>query len=319
MQADPISSGHEHVLHTEIADVPATKDKLSSRGSIGNSKSQSSFDENTCWSLDSVNPFDPELLASFEEALDLFSADDWYNVHSNDVAINSGSSSDVDSPPWANEVPSPVGSAPFAGDSNIKGNKIMANHTEQQGLPQGSAKKVFSPKIAHVDVEETKVNDDPLNKFEKKCPPGGEDRIVLYTTSLRGIRKTFEDCGNARMILQGLNVKIDERDVAMHAGFRQELKNLIGKPTPVPRLFIKGRYIGGAEEVSHLHEEGILVTFIEDLPTQFSRAPCDGCGGVTFVPCSECSGSCKVITDDNEVAVCSACNENGLIRCPICR
>jgi glutaredoxin domain-containing cysteine-rich protein 1 len=30
-----------------------------------------------------------------------------------------------------------------------------------------------------------------IDKFERLCPPSGEDRVVIYTTTLRGIRKTF--------------------------------------------------------------------------------------------------------------------------------
>jgi glutaredoxin domain-containing cysteine-rich protein 1 len=142
--------------------------------------------------------------------------------------------------------------------------------------------------------------------------------VVLYTTTLRGIRKTFEDCNHVRFILQSLGVSIDERDVSLHAEFRQELKELADKPLAVPRVFIMGRYIGGAQEVSQLHDDGTLAVLVEGLPSQTSREGCDGCGGVRFVPCSDCNGSCKLITDMNEVIRCPECNENGLMRCPIC-
>ncbi|GJN33328.1 hypothetical protein PR202_gb21916 [Eleusine coracana subsp. coracana] len=39
--------------------------------------------------------------------------------------------------------------------------------------------------------------------------------MVLYTTSLRGVRRTFTDCSAARAILRGFRVAIDERDVSM--------------------------------------------------------------------------------------------------------
>lgn len=162
---------------------------------------------------------------------------------------------------------------------------------------------------------------DPLEKFEKRCPPGGEQRVVLYFTSLRGIRETFENCIHMKHILQGLRFRIDERDVSMHADFRRELKDLLNssKPVRLPRLFIKGRYIGGAEEVSLLHEDGILPKLLQSLPTQTTSEQCRGCGGMRFVPCSHCSGSCKVVDEeDNTIGRCPDCNENGLIMCPIC-
>ncbi|MCO5572262.1 hypothetical protein L7F22_026015 [Adiantum nelumboides] len=80
-----------------------------------------------------------------------------------------------------------------------------------------------------------------LDSFELKCPPRDEEKVVLYCTSLRGIRKTYEDCGELRLILQGFGVHVDERDVWMHSKFRDELSELLeSKRVQVPRLFIKG-------------------------------------------------------------------------------
>ncbi|KAK3155287.1 hypothetical protein QOZ80_2BG0201240 [Eleusine coracana subsp. coracana] len=46
---------------------------------------------------------------------------------------------------------------------------------------------------------------------------------------------------------------------------------------------------------------------------------CSGCGGVRFVPCEECSGSCKVYLEEvGSFRRCPECNENGLVRCPLC-
>jgi len=51
-----------------------------------------------------------------------------------------------------------------------------------------------------------------------------DDRIVVYLTSLRGIRRTFEDCNAVKMILKGFRVWVDERDVSMDRAFRKELQ-----------------------------------------------------------------------------------------------
>ncbi|CAK9214884.1 unnamed protein product [Sphagnum troendelagicum] len=171
--------------------------------------------------------------------------------------------------------------------------------------------------------------------YERKCPPGGDERVVLYSTSLRGIRKTFQDCNKVRTILQTYVLWIDERDVSMHVEFRKELKDLLlqhelltgSTALQVPRVFIMGYYIGGVEEVVELHETEKL---------GFAHGPaaescnnyyyhCNGCGGVRFVPCPNCNGSCKIISaenssysNNNKIIRCPDCNENGLIRCPIC-
>ncbi|KAL6005296.1 hypothetical protein ACLOJK_005859 [Asimina triloba] len=158
-----------------------------------------------------------------------------------------------------------------------------------------------------------------LESFRKRCPPGGgENAVVLYTTTLRGIRKTFEDCNSVRAVIESYGVQTMERDVSMDSGFREELRVLMGqKEVRVPVVFVKGRLIGGAEEVMKLEEDGKLGSLLKGIPR--AMAPCDGCGGMRFVMCMDCNGSCKVLGEDQKKMVrCAECNENGLIRCPIC-
>uniref|UniRef100_A0A7N0UQF3 Uncharacterized protein n=1 Tax=Kalanchoe fedtschenkoi TaxID=63787 RepID=A0A7N0UQF3_KALFE len=45
--------------------------------------------------------------------------------------------------------------------------------------------------------------------------PGAEDEVVVYFTSLRGVRRMYEDCYAVRMIFRGLRVYVDVRDVSM--------------------------------------------------------------------------------------------------------
>lgn len=161
---------------------------------------------------------------------------------------------------------------------------------------------------------------DPAMELEERCPPGGIGAIVLYTTTLRGVRKTFEDCNSVRFLLRSLKLLFLERDVSMHMEFREELWRVFGGRTIPPTLFIKGRYIGGADEVLGLHEQGKLLPLVQGLPLDRSGgAACEGCGGVRFMMCSECSGSCKLYHDEKLMHIqCNHCNENGLIPCSIC-
>ncbi|OUZ99151.1 Glutaredoxin [Macleaya cordata] len=150
--------------------------------------------------------------------------------------------------------------------------------------------------------------------------PDSEKRIVIYFTSLRVVRKTFEDCRTVRSIFKGFRVSIDERDLSMDARFLEELKGILGKKKQLtlPRVFIGGRYIGGAEEIRQLHETGELKKFIEGFPVAESGV-CDGCGGYRFVLCDQCDGSHKCFMEKGGgFRSCSSCNENGLIRCPSC-
>ncbi|KAG1339052.1 hypothetical protein COCNU_04G013580 [Cocos nucifera] len=149
-------------------------------------------------------------------------------------------------------------------------------------------------------------------------PSGKEKRIVLYFTSLRVVRKTFEDCRTVRSILHGFRVAIDERDLSMDMGFLVELKGILGqRQVSLPQVFIGGRYIGGADEIRRLHEVGELKKYVDGvLPA--TAAACEGCGGIRFVLCQNCNGSHKVYTEKAGFRCCTACNENGLIRCPDC-
>ncbi|KAL6324891.1 hypothetical protein AAG906_019799 [Vitis piasezkii] len=164
-----------------------------------------------------------------------------------------------------------------------------------------------------------KVNDDyDFDVLDHKSQSFAKDTVVVYFTSLRGVRKTYEDCCHVRVILKSLGIRLDERDVSMHSGFKEELKDLLGdafNSGSLPRVFLGRRYIGGAEDVRRMHEEGQLEKTLEDSEKQKLEA-------IT------CSGSCKIYyegdeEDDDEEGEfgfqrCPDCNENGLIRCPIC-
>ncbi|KAK1605203.1 hypothetical protein QYE76_028876 [Lolium multiflorum] len=165
-------------------------------------------------------------------------------------------------------------------------------------------------------------------------PPESAGRVVVYLTSLRGVRQTHEDCWAAATILAGYGVRVDERDLSMHAGYKDELRGALGFTGPgnvgLPQVFVDGWHLGGAEEVRRMHECGELAEALEacepapvvagggkdgsGLPVE----SCGGCGGARFVPCDVCSGSCKVFVEDEDgtgaFRRCPECNENGLVR-----
>jgi glutaredoxin domain-containing cysteine-rich protein 1 len=58
-----------------------------------------------------------------------------------------------------------------------------------------------------------------------------------------------------------------------------------------------------ASLVLWIHEEGKMVELLARIPTGMAGIIYDGCGGVRFIPCMECSGSCKLVNDDNMVVV----------------
>ncbi|KAL3503636.1 hypothetical protein ACH5RR_038085 [Cinchona calisaya] len=191
--------------------------------------------------------------------------------------------------------------------------KTPQNSPNLQLLPSSSSSSP-SPKPAK------SLNSDPL-PFRL---PGTEDRVVVYFTSLRGIRRTYTDCCAVRMIFKGFRVNLDERDISMDSAYKKELQSVLGEKTvTLPQVFIKGKYIGGADVVRQLNEVGELAKMLKGLPIRSVKPGlgyvCEGCGDVRFVPCSNCNGSRKIFDEDDEqLKRCQECNENGLVRCPEC-
>jgi len=182
----------------------------------------------------------------------------------------------------------------------------------------------------HKPSKSTEIASDSSLKSSKSIDsvpvirlPGTEDRIVVYFTSLRGIRRTYEDCYAVRMILRGFRVWVDERDVSMDICYRKELMSVMGeksmKNVTLPQVFIRGNYVGGAEVINQLCEVGELGKILEGFPKTKGGYVCESCGDVRFLPCGNCCGSRKVFDEDEGLLNrCLVCNENGLIRCPNC-
>ncbi|MED6182482.1 hypothetical protein PIB30_028747 [Stylosanthes scabra] len=117
-----------------------------------------------------------------------------------------------------------------------------------------------------------------LADFEEMNPPNGRSQeVILYTTSLSGIRKTFQDCNTIKFLLRSLRVIYHERDVSLHLEYREELWKILGGKVLPPKLFIKGRYIGGVDEVIGLHESGWLGKLLEGTPIESGEGHCNGC------------------------------------------
>lgn len=230
---------------------------------------------------------------------------------------------------------SPTPPPPFYDDQNHKFSNLNIgceddkhDHEEEEEMELQFSKVTST--IVSKETELAKPNPlaptlkyPSLTDFEEICPPGGTQSVILYTTSLRGIRKTFQDCKTIHFLLRSFKVSYHERDVSLHMEYREELWKILGAKIIPPKLFIKGRYIGGADEVVALHEMGRLGKLLEGIPLDFTNSPCTGCADVGFAICSNCSGSCKVFTSNHgethEFCIkCPECNENGLVKCPIC-
>ncbi|KAE8686653.1 hypothetical protein F3Y22_tig00111053pilonHSYRG00133 [Hibiscus syriacus] len=212
--------------------------------------------------------------------------------------------------------PNPTKSPSHFSFSSFKDIDAILREEEQHQQQQLYPRSPKTPSIFH----RVKLSTAVLRAFgHRHPPPNADQRVVVYLTSLRVVRKTFEDCKTVRSILRGLRVPIDERDVSLDPSFLDELHGVIGRKSfTLPLVFIGGRYIGGAEEVKRLHECGELKKLIGGLPLLMGSGVCDLCQGLRFILCPKCNGSHKIYSKKLGFQSCADCNTNGLIRCPSC-
>ncbi|OWM87397.1 hypothetical protein CDL15_Pgr022508 [Punica granatum] len=179
------------------------------------------------------------------------------------------------------------------------------------------ARQPRSPSIFHRVRISTSVLRAWANNSRPAIHAPPPPSVTLYFTSLRVVRRTYEDCRAVRSILRGLRLQVDERDLSMDGKFLDELQQITGVKKPsLPCVLIGGKLIGGAEEVRQLHESGELKRLLGGCPA--SGGSCDACGGVGYAVCEECSGSHKIYSEKSGFRSCTACNVSGLIRCPSC-
>ncbi|XP_060936281.1 glutaredoxin domain-containing cysteine-rich protein 1 [Limanda limanda] len=151
-------------------------------------------------------------------------------------------------------------------------------------------------------------------------------RIVIYTTSFRVVRTTFERCELVRKIFQNHRVRFVEKNIALNSEYGKDLEERckrVGEPPSLPVVFIDGHYLGGAEKILGMNESGEF----QDLMIKIERVQhpqtCQSCGGFAFIPCPTCHGSKMSIfrncfTDSFKALKCTSCNENGLQPCESC-
>ncbi|XP_076352531.1 uncharacterized protein LOC143247861 [Tachypleus tridentatus] len=150
-------------------------------------------------------------------------------------------------------------------------------------------------------------------------------RVVLYTTTMGIIRKTFEECRRVRNILQTLLVKFEERDVFMNRTHQRELLERLGTNTvQVPQIFVGGSWFANAEIMERLNESGDLRQFLRPYKRMSVGGVCQQCGGFRYLPCPLCGGSKKSANHRHHFNIgyvalrCMNCDESGLIRCEHC-
>ncbi|XP_035626431.1 glutaredoxin domain-containing cysteine-rich protein 1-like isoform X2 [Oncorhynchus keta] len=151
-------------------------------------------------------------------------------------------------------------------------------------------------------------------------------RIVIYTTSFRVVRTTFERCELVRKIFSNHRVKFLEKNIALDCEYGKDLEERckrVGEPPSLPVVFIDGHYLGGAEKILDMNESGELQDRLAKIERVQHPHTCQTCGGFAFVPCPMCHGSKLSVfrncfTESFKALKCTWCNENGLQPCSSC-
>ncbi|KAK3272404.1 hypothetical protein CYMTET_19300 [Cymbomonas tetramitiformis] len=147
--------------------------------------------------------------------------------------------------------------------------------------------------------------------WQTEAPRG----IVIYTTSITTIRKTFDDCEQVLGSFQRLGLNFDERDISMSVELRSELKLRLpaGKAFCVPQVFVDGEYMGSAADIKQRLDDKQLIPLLEAKGHPVNPKIL-GSRVKEWVVCLVCSGRRRVVDDNGNENECWACNENGLLR-----
>ena len=76
--------------------------------------------------------------------------------------------------------------------------------------------------------------------------------VRMYTTPI------CPYCVRAKSLFKKKGVEVDEVDVMMDLGARQEMEAKTGGARSVPQIFIGGTHVGGCDELFALEREGKL-------------------------------------------------------------
>ncbi|CAH2013488.1 unnamed protein product [Acanthoscelides obtectus] len=165
------------------------------------------------------------------------------------------------------------------------------------------------------------INNSPGGKNYKEKEMG---KVVVYTTTMGVLRKTYAACAQVKRILRTLLIKYEERDVFMSIEYQQEVRERTGNERViVPQVFIDGQHIGDAETIERLNESGELRRILKPFKSIDVCSTCQVCGGYRMLPCQICKGSKKSVHRNHFTAEfvalkCMNCDEVGLVKCTSC-
>ena len=150
-----------------------------------------------------------------------------------------------------------------------------------------------------------------------------DGKIVIYTTSVSVVRGTHVRCQDVLKVFSNMRLRTERRDISLDDTYAKEFaERCPGADTP--QVFVNGLHFGDHEKILSLNETGELKGLLSGFEER-ADDDCPSCGGVGFITCRWCRGTKKSFQhkfekhDRGRMALrCTACNVNGLQRCPKC-
>lgn len=71
--------------------------------------------------------------------------------------------------------------------------------------------------------------------------------MVIYVTSFRGVRSTFEECRYVQDLFHNLRVRVVTKDIYVYQFYHKELEERLKQRSGhvnVPQVFIGGQHVG---------------------------------------------------------------------------
>ncbi|XP_046394694.1 uncharacterized protein LOC124162266 [Ischnura elegans] len=223
-------------------------------------------------------------------------------------------------------------------DKSGKGSSVVAEDSGAGGLLMPGAMGAIRSSNGTVRGVKNRVRAGIAAFLQHETSHGYRDKergkVVLYTTSMGVVRRTFHKCLRVKQILRTLLVPFEERDASTSVGVREEIQRRLGSSPggdgasqqispSLPQLFVEGQHVGDAEEIERLNETGELRRILKPFQNPDAAWTCSICGGYQRLPCGACGGSKRsskrnAFTEEFVALRCMVCDEAGLVRCTAC-
>ncbi|XP_071452519.1 uncharacterized protein [Hetaerina americana] len=223
-------------------------------------------------------------------------------------------------------------------DRSGKGSSVVAEDSGAGGLLMPGAVGTIRSSNGTVRGVKNRVRAGIAAFLQHETSYGYRDKergkVVLYTTSMGVVRRTFHKCLRVKQILRTLLVPFEERDASTSVGVREEIQRRLGTSTngdgpthhaspSLPQLFVEGQHVGDADEIERLNETGELRRMLKPFQNPDAAWTCSICGGYQRLPCGACGGSKRsskrnAFTEEFVALRCMVCDEAGLVRCTAC-